>query len=64
MTARTVNFLGGPLDGHELDTTDWPIDDITTGVYHVVHGWEARAEYTPDPDGDPHRWHYRGPVWD
>ena len=58
---RIARFVGGPLDGHRLDVTDWSDEQIATGVLHVVDGWMDRADYEPDPDGDPLRWLYRGP---
>lgn len=59
---RTVCFVGGPLDGHELDVSTWTEEEISTGVYHVVEGWEDRADYAPGTGGDQLLWHYRGPV--
>lgn len=64
MTGRVVRYVGGPLDGKELDVADWSDEDICTGVYEIVDGWEDRADYEPDPDGDPLVWRYRGPVSD
>lgn len=62
-TPRTVvRYIGGPLDGQGLDATDWTDDTIRTGTYEIVDGWTDRAAYDPDPDGDPLRWHYRGPI--
>lgn len=59
---RTVRYVGGPLDGATLDVTDWPESDIRTGTYEIVDGWADRADYEPDPGGDPLLWRYRGPV--
>ncbi|MFC9068825.1 hypothetical protein [Streptomyces harbinensis] len=60
-TPRTARLIGGPLDGHELDVSTWTEEEIRTGVYHVVEGWEERADYEPDA-GDPLAWKYQGPV--
>lgn len=59
---RTVQYIGGPLAGQILDVSDWTDDEIRTGVYQVVRGWVDRADYEPDPGGDPLLWRYRGPV--
>lgn len=59
---RVVRYVGGPLDGSTLDVTGWPDDSVRSGVYQVVDGWSDRADYSPDEDGDPLLWHYRGPV--
>ncbi|WP_159401622.1 hypothetical protein [Streptomyces sp. NRRL F-5053] len=56
----TAHFIGGPLDGHTADVTDWTVDEIATGVLHVVDSWTERADYEPEPGGDPLRWLYRG----
>jgi hypothetical protein len=61
---RIVRYVGGPLDGAELDVSDWTDGDVAAGVYEVVDGWQDRAEYDPDPGGDPMVWRYRGPVPD
>lgn len=58
---RLARFIGGPLDGHQVDVTDWTEDAVRTGVLHVVDGWEERADYEPEPGGDPLRWLYQGP---
>ena len=49
---------------HEaLDVSDWSADEIRTGTHQIVDGWgPVRADYEPDPDGDPLIWRYRGPV--
>ncbi|WP_159012180.1 hypothetical protein [Streptomyces sp. NRRL F-5123] len=57
-----MRYVDGPLDGAELDVTDWADEDVRGGVYQVVDGWEDRAAYEPDEDGDPLVWRYRGPV--
>ncbi|MEE4546424.1 hypothetical protein V2S66_31230 [Streptomyces sp. V4-01] len=62
MSARVVRYVGGPLDGLELDVSGWLDDDVRTGVYQVVDGWVDRAHYEPDAGGDPLLWLYRGPV--
>jgi hypothetical protein len=60
---RTVRYAGGPLDGQELDATDWSDEDLADGGYEIVPCWgPERADYAPDPDGDPLIWRYRGPV--
>lgn len=59
---RIVRYVGGPLDGAEVDVTGWAETEIRGGIYEVVDGWEARADYAPDPGGDPLLWLYRGPV--
>ncbi|MEC3994032.1 hypothetical protein VSR01_10925 [Actinacidiphila sp. DG2A-62] len=64
MSARIVQYRGGPLDGQEMDASDWTDDHLRTGVYQIVDGWEDRAEYSPDPDGNLLVWHYRGAVPD
>lgn len=58
---RTAHLIDGPLDGLQVDVTDWSDDEIATGVLHVVDGWEMRADYEPESDGDPLRWLYHGP---
>ncbi|ONK09415.1 hypothetical protein [Streptomyces sp. MP131-18] len=62
MTKRIVHLTGGPLDGLTMDATDWTDEEVAGGTYHVVHGWEERADYATEPGGDPFVWHYRGPV--
>jgi hypothetical protein len=59
---RIVRYLGGPLDGQELDVSGWADEDVRTGTYQVVDGWVDRADYSPDEGGDPLLWHYRGLV--
>lgn len=59
---RVVRYVGGPLDGAELDVADWTPEEIRTGAYQVVDGWTDRADYEPEPGGDPTLWHYRGQV--
>lgn len=61
---RIVRYLGGPLDGQEMDVSDWSEESIRGGVYQIVDGWTDRADYEPDEDGDPLVWLYRGPVPD
>jgi hypothetical protein len=61
---RTVRYVGGPLDGKELDVTDQSDEDLAGGGYEIVPGWgPERADYAPDP-GEPLVWRYRGPVTD
>ncbi|MFF5589717.1 hypothetical protein [Streptomyces hygroscopicus] len=64
MPQRTLRYLGGPLDGEEIDATDWTDEDLRIGAYVIVDGWQDRADYSPEPGGDPLVWHYRGPVPD
>lgn len=59
---RIVRYVGGPLDGKELDASDWSDEEIRSGTYEIVDGWADRADYEPDDDGDPLVWKYRGPV--
>lgn len=59
---KTVQYLGGPLDGKTMDVSAWPLEQIRTGVYEIVPGWEDRADYCPDEGCDPLIWRYRGPV--
>lgn len=59
---RIVRYVGGPLDGLEIDVTDLPGFDVTGGAHQVVDGWADRADYEPDQNGDPLLWLYRGPV--
>lgn len=61
---RTVRYLGGPLDGQELDVSDWTDEQIATGVYRIVHGEVDRAAYAPVEGGDPLEWHFEGMVLD
>jgi hypothetical protein len=61
---RIVRYVGGPLDGKVLDVTGWTDEEVRTGVHEIVDGWQDRAEYDPDPGGDPMVWRYRGPVPD
>lgn len=58
----TVRYVGGPLDGKTMDVSDWSAEAIRSGVYEIVDGWEDRADYCPDEDGDPLLWRYQGPV--
>jgi hypothetical protein len=59
---RIVRYVGAPLDGKALDVDRWTDEEIATGAYEVVDGWMDRADYEPDPGGDPLVWQYRGPV--
>lgn len=59
---QLVRYVGGPLDGKELDVSGWSPQEIRTGVHEIVDGWELRADYEPVSDGDPLVWVYRGPV--
>ncbi|UCM91494.1 hypothetical protein [Streptomyces marincola] len=52
MTTRMVRFTGGPLDGQQFEATEWTDEQSATGAHHIVDGWEARADYAPEPDGD------------
>ena len=61
---RVVKYVGAPLDGQELDAADWSEAEIRGGTYEIVDGWADRADYSPDEDGDPLIWRYRGPVSD
>lgn len=61
-TPRTVTYLGGPLDGQQMDVTEWTEESIRQGVHQIVDGWADRADYEPEPGGDPLVWRYRGPV--
>lgn len=56
-----VRLVGGPLDGTEMADPD--PDSPDPGVWLVVPGWQARAEYAPMPGGDPGVWWHLGPVW-
>jgi hypothetical protein len=60
--SRIVRYVGGPLDGLEVDVTDVPSFDPSGGAYQVVDGWSDRADYEPEAGGDPLVWVYRGPV--
>lgn len=60
---RVVRYVGGPLDGLELDVTESD-EDLAEGAYQIIHGSEDRAEYTPDPGADPLVWWFRGMVSD
>lgn len=62
MAKRIVRYVGGPLDGKTMDVTHLNPDYLHHGGDEIVDGWESRAEYTPDEDGDPLLWRYRGPV--
>jgi hypothetical protein len=59
---RLVRYVGGPLDGKAMDVSGWSEEQVRGGVYEVVPGWEQRADYEPEPDGDPLVWQYRGIV--
>lgn len=48
-TPRLARFVGGPLDGHEVDVSDWTADAIRTGVLHVVPGWFGRPRVLNGP---------------
>lgn len=61
---RTVTYVGGPLDGQEMDVAGWTDKAVRSGVYQIIDGWFDRACYEPDGGGDPLVWHYRGPVPD
>src|SRR5690606_2647806 len=56
-----VRLVGGPLDGTEMAERAPGSPD--PGVWLVVPGWQAGAEYAPMPGGDPGVWWYLGPVW-
>lgn len=65
MTGRIVRYVGGPLDGKEVDASDWPDAELAGGGYEIVPGWDGeRADYEPDPGGDPLVWRYCGTVTD
>lgn len=57
-----VEFVGGPMDGHRLDVTDWTPEQRATGVAHLcdrgAYGPGGRSCYGP-PEADPH-----SPVWE
>lgn len=57
-----MRYVGGPLDGQEMDVSGWGEEAVRRGVYQIVDGWEDRADHSPDPTGDPLVWHYRRPV--
>lgn len=57
-----VRYVGGPLDGKALDVSSWTPEEISAGTYEIVDGWTARADYEPEPGGDPLVWLYRGAV--
>jgi hypothetical protein len=59
---RIARFHGAPLDGHDLDVTSWTDEEISVGVAHVVDGSPLRADYEPEPGGDPLVWRYRGDL--
>lgn len=59
---RLVRYVGGPLDGQEMDVFGWSEEAVRRGVYQIVEGWEDRVDYSPAEGGDPLIWHYRGPV--
>lgn len=61
---QIVRYVGGPLDGKQLDVSDWTLVELRTGTYEIVDGWQDRADYEPDEGGDPLLWRYRGPVPD
>jgi hypothetical protein len=64
IVARLVRYVGGPLDGetYDADEMGWDEDMVRGGTYQIVDGWALRAHYEPEPDSDPYRWVYRGPV--
>ena len=63
MSRRIVSYLGGPLDGLQLDALGRPDEELHTGAYVVVDGWgDRRAHYAPDVRGNPLVWKYRGVV--
>lgn len=59
---RTVRYVGGPLDGQQLDAAGWSDEELATGTYEIVPGWADRADYEPAPGEDLLVWHYRGPA--
>lgn len=65
MTTRIIRYVG-PLDGQTLDADELLMSDadLRTDTYEIVDGWEQRAHYEPDEDGDPLVWRCRGPVLD
>lgn len=62
MQQRVVRYIGGPLDGREIDVTIWSETALRGGVYHLVNGRMERVMYDPDAGGDPLVWHYRGVI--
>lgn len=60
MTDRTVQLVGGPLDGMTFPHPD--PDDPEPGAYMIVPGELARAIYEPTEGDDPDRWHHTGWV--
>lgn len=63
MSQHIVKYVGGPLNGSSfIAPTEWTEDDLRTGGYIVVDGWEHRADYEPKPGQDPAAWCYRGPI--
>lgn len=61
MTGRAVRYVGGPLDGNEHDADGWTDEQVRGGSYEIVDGWTDRADYEPDPDGDPYLWNTADP---
>lgn len=59
MTDRTVQLVGGPLDGMTFSPDP---DDPDPGAYMIVPGEQARAIYEPQDGDDPDRWHHTGWV--
>lgn len=53
-----VEYIGGPLDGQQVDLG--PGEDVTGGGYIVVPGHAQRAVYEPVPGDLVHRWHFLG----
>jgi hypothetical protein len=66
MTTRIIRYVGGPPDGQQLDADELLMSDadLRLGTYEIVDGWTDRADYAPDPGGDPLARRYRGPVPD
>lgn len=60
MQQRVVQYIGGPLDGHEIEVSVWSETALRGGVYQLVNGCMERVGYDPDPGGDPLVLHYRG----
>ncbi|MEV5411026.1 hypothetical protein AB0K60_19550 [Thermopolyspora sp. NPDC052614] len=60
MTDRTVQLVGGPLDGMTFPHPDPAAPD--PGAYMIVPGELARAVYEPTEGDDPDRWHFGGWV--
>ena len=48
MPQHTIRYVGGPLDGEEIDATDWTHEQLQDGAYIVVDGWADRADYAPE----------------